>query len=121
MRRVLNVRLPRHRQRYHKRVQGEDVEQTEHAILIKQHEAHQHQAAGEQMRDVECEAIHHAPRETKRRSAARRPSMSAAPRNSDTRKTRILAMTVSNTASRKPPTASFITYTGILAAYAPKP
>ena len=42
--------------------------------------------------------------------------MSAAPRNSETRKTRILAMTVSNTTSTNPPTASLSTYTGTLMA-----
>src|SRR5438067_689587 len=83
-----------------------------HAILIEQHETYQHQAAGEQMRDIEGEPVHQPPRETKRSRAARRPSMSAAPRNSETRKTRILAMTVSNTASTNPPTASLSTYTG---------
>src|SRR5438046_742832 len=116
MGRVLDVRLPRHRHRDHEGVQGEDVEKAEHAILIEQHETHQHQAAGEQMRDIEGEPVHQPPRETKRSRAARRPSMSAAPRNSETRKTRILAMTVSNTASTNPPTASLSTYTGTLMA-----
>src|SRR5438552_6105925 len=114
MRRILDVRLPRHRHRDHEGVQGEEVEQAEHAVLVEQQETHQHQAAGEQMRDIEGEPVHQPPRETKRSRAARRPSMSAAPRNSETRKTRILAMTVSNTASTNPPTASLSTYTGTL-------
>ena len=42
-------------------------------------------------------------RETKSSSVAEKPSISAAPRNSGTRNTRILAMLVSNNASRKPP------------------
>src|SRR5437763_4415725 len=116
MRRVLDVRLPRHRHRDDQRVQGEDVEQAEHAVLVEQHEAHQHQTAGEHVRNVEGEGIHQPPRETKRSSAASSPSISAAPRNSETRNTRILAITVSNTASRNPPAASFATYTGTLAA-----
>ncbi len=63
-------------------------------------------AAGEQMRDVEGEAVHHKLRDTKSSSVPSRPSISAAPRKSGTRNTRILAIEVSNTASRKPPTAS---------------
>ena len=53
MRRILDVRLPGDRQREHDRVQREDVEQPEHAVLIEQHEADQHQAAGQHMRDIE--------------------------------------------------------------------
>ena len=82
MRRVLDVRLPRHRHRDHEGVQGERIEQAEHAILVEQHEADEHQAAGEQMRDIQSEAIHHTPRETKRSNGASRASMSAAPRKS---------------------------------------
>ena len=51
--RVLDVRLPRHRHGDDEGVQGEDIEQAEHAVLVEQHEAHQHQAAGEHMRNVE--------------------------------------------------------------------
>src|SRR6266568_1066871 len=108
MRCALDGRLPRHRYRNHKGMQGKDVDQAEHAVLVKQHEAHQHEAAGEQVREIQCEAIHHTPRETKRSNAASRPSMRAAPRKSDTRKTRILAVTVSKTANRKPPAISLI-------------
>src|SRR6266496_6537751 len=106
MGRVLDMRLPCHRNRDHERVQRERIEQAEHAILIEQHEAHEHQAAGEEMRDIQSEAIHHTPRETNRSNAASRASMSAAPKKSVTRKTRILATAVSKTASRNPPTAS---------------
>ena len=56
VRRVLDVGLPRHRHRDDERMQREDVEQAEHAVLIEQHEAHQHQAAGEHVRDIEGEA-----------------------------------------------------------------
>ena len=50
-------------------------------------------AAGEQMRDVEGEAVHHQKlRDTKSSSVASRPSINAAPRNSGTRNTRILAI-----------------------------
>ena len=103
---MLDVRLPCHRQRDDERVQREDVEQAEHPVLVQQHEADEHQPAGEQMGHVQCEAVHHTLCETNRSSAASRPSMSAAPRKSETRKTRIFAVTVSKTASRNPPTAS---------------
>ena len=33
-------------------MQREDVEQREHAVLVEQHEAHQHEA-GQQVRDVD--------------------------------------------------------------------
>jgi hypothetical protein len=46
-------------------------------------------------------------RDTKSRIMARSPSIRAAPRNSGTRKTRILAIAVSNSASRNPAAASF--------------
>ena len=44
------------------------------------------------MRDVEGDAVHHRLRETNSRRVASRPSISAAPRNSGTRNTRILAI-----------------------------
>ena len=55
VRRVLDVGLPGDRQRQHEGVQREDVEERVEAVLVEQHEAHQHQAAGEQMGDVEDE------------------------------------------------------------------
>src|SRR5690606_12764325 len=109
VRRVLDERLPGDRERQDERVQGVDVEQAEHAVLVEQHEADQDQAAGEQVRDVEVERVHQRLRDTNSRSVASRPSIRAAPRNSGTRNTRILAIEVSNTASRKPPTASLAT------------
>ncbi len=85
---------------------GIDVEQRVQPILIKFEEADQHQRAGEQMGDIEINPAHQKLPDTKRKSVASRPSISAAPRNSGTRNTRILAIDVSNSASRKPPTAS---------------
>ena len=55
--RVLDVGLPGYRQRQHESVQGKDIEQRVEAILVEQHEAHQHQPAGQQMGDVEGEAV----------------------------------------------------------------
>src|SRR5687767_1548525 len=92
-------------------MQGKVVHQPGHAVLVQQHEAHQHEAACEEMRDVEGEAIHQAACVTKSSSVASKPSISAAPRKSGTRNTRIFAIEVSNTASKKPPAASFATYT----------
>ena len=66
-------------------------------------------AAGKQMSDIEGEAVHQRLRETNSKSVPSRASMSAAPRKSGTRKTRILAMAVSNTARRMPQTASLPT------------
>ena len=99
---VLHVGLPGDRQRQHDRLQREDVEQRVKAVLIEQHEADQHQAARQQMRDVEGEALHFRVLETNNSSAPRKPSIRAAPTKSGTRKTRILAMLVSNTPSATP-------------------
>src|SRR6202030_509656 len=106
---VLDEGLPGHRHRQDQRVQREDVEQRIEPVLIELQEADQHQQAGEQMGDVEIDAAHQKLPETKRSSVAKRPSISAAPRNSGTRKTRIFAIDVSNSASRKPPAASLPT------------
>src|SRR6185369_12653184 len=106
VRRVLNIGLPRHRYRDHERVHGEQVDEAEHAVLIKQHEADENQAAGEQVCNIQRKAIHYIPRETNSSSAASRPSISAAPRKSETRNTRILATAVSKTANMNPPIAS---------------
>ncbi len=45
-------------------MQCEDIEQPEHAILIEQHEADQHQAAGQHVGHIEDEALHQKLRET---------------------------------------------------------
>ena len=84
-------------------MQREDVEQPEHAVLVEQHEADQHEAAGQHMGEIEDEPLHQKLRDTNSSSVPSRPSISATPRNSGTRKTRILAIDVSNRASRKPP------------------
>src|SRR5436305_14876844 len=102
-------------------MQCEDIQQRREPILVKQHETHQHQRAGEQVRDVEPKPAHHSPPDTKRSSVASRPSISAAPRNCGTRNTRILAIDVSKTASRMPPTASSIRYRPTPAAYVAPP
>src|ERR1700730_10160831 len=106
MRRVLDIGLPRHRKREHDGMQSKDVEQSEHAILIEEHKADEDHAAGQNVRGVEGERPHQKLREMKSSSVASRPSMSAAPRKSGTRKTRILAIDVSNSARRNPPTTS---------------
>ena len=111
VRRMLDMRLPGDRERDHQRVQREIVHQAGHAVLVEQHEAHQHETAGQQVRDVEGEAVHQPARVTNSSSVARKPSISAAPRKSGTRNTRIFAIAVSNTASTKPPAASFSRYT----------
>ena len=51
--RILHIGLPGDGERQHDRLQGEDVEQRVQAVLVEQQEAHQHEAAGEEMRDVE--------------------------------------------------------------------
>ena len=58
MRRVLHEGLPGDGKRQHDRLQREDVEQRIEPRLIEQHEAHQHERAGEQMGDVEGEPVH---------------------------------------------------------------
>ena len=103
---VLHVGLPGDREGQHYRLQSEDVEQRIKAVLIEQHEADQHQAAREQMGDVKREALHFRVLETNSRSAPRKPSISAAPTKSGTRKTRILAMLLSNTPSATPASVS---------------
>ena len=52
MRRVLRVGLPGDRRREHERMQGIDIEQRVEPVLVEQHEAHQHERAGEEMGDV---------------------------------------------------------------------
>src|SRR5260370_28605102 len=106
VRRILDIGLPRHRERQHQRMQREHVEQRIEPVLIELEKAHQHQRTCEQVSDVERQAAHHRLRETNSRSVASRPSISAAPRNSGTRNTRILAIDVSNSASSAAATVS---------------
>src|SRR5680860_972033 len=104
--RALDQRLPGDGERQHEGVQGEHVKQAIHAVLVKQHETDQHHAPGQHMCDIKSEILHHRLRVTNMSRVASRASMRAAPRNSGTRKTRILAIAVSKSASRKPPAAS---------------
>jgi hypothetical protein len=103
---VLNIGLPGHRKGEHDRMKRKNVDQREKAILIEHHETDQHQAAGEQVSDIEGKAVHQKLRETNSSSVPSKASMSAAPRKSGTRKTRILAIAVSNRARRMPQAAS---------------
>jgi hypothetical protein len=100
------VSLPGHGESQHHRLQCEDVQQRIKAVLIKQHEADQHQTARQEMGDVEGEALHFRVLVTNNSNAPRKPSIRAAPTKSGARKTRILAMLVSNTPSATPATAS---------------
>src|SRR5882724_3644140 len=92
MRRALQIGLPGDRARQRTGMQREHVEQGEHPVLIQQQEAQEDHGAREQMSNI----------------VASSPSMSAMPRNSGTRKTRILAMAVSNTTSRNASAASLM-------------
>ena len=107
VRRVLDVGLPGDREGEQKSVQREDVQKRVEAALIEHGEADEHEAAGQEVRDVEGEIVDHRLCTTKRSRLASSPSMKAAPRNSGTRKTRILAIAVSNRLRRTAPTASF--------------
>src|SRR5260370_7424558 len=121
VRRGLDVGLPGHRQRENDGLQREDVEKRVEAVLIEQHEADEHEAAGEQMGKIEAETLHQRLPETKRSKTARNPSISATPTKSGTRKTRILAIVVSNSASSAPATASLTIYASTPIAWATKP
>src|SRR5690606_15682163 len=83
------------------------------------HEAEQHESAREEVRDVELQSAHQNILDTNRSSVPSRPSMSAAPRNSGTRKTRILAIAVSKSASSTPATVSFAANAAVPTRWAP--
>src|SRR4029078_1583359 len=89
-------------------MQREHVEQRVKPILVQHHEADQNESAGKSTGDVEVEAVHLHQKllETNKSSVPSRPCISAAPRNCGTRKTRIFAVAVSNSASKKPAMAS---------------
>ena len=108
MRRVLDIGLPGDGKGEHQRVECEDVEQGIEPVLIKHHETDQDQSAGQGMGDVEGEAVHLHQKllDTNSSSVPSNPSISAAPRNCGTRNTRIFAVAVSNSARKKPATAS---------------
>src|SRR5262249_50703657 len=109
MRRPLDVRLPGYREGEDHGMQREHIEERIHAVLVEEEKTDEHEPAGEEMRGVEREGAqphHRTLRVTNRRSTARTPSISPAPRKSGTRKTRILAMVVSKKPRRAPPAAS---------------
>ena len=108
MGRVLNIGLPGDRKREHYGMERKDVEQRIKPVLVQHHETDQDQPASERMRDVKGEAVHLHQKlfDTNRRRVPSRPSMRAAPRNCGTRKTRIFAVAVSNSARKKPAAAS---------------
>jgi len=47
--RILHIGLPAHRKREHSRVQGKGIEHRVQPILVNQHQADEHQAAGEEV------------------------------------------------------------------------
>ena len=108
MRGALDFGLPGDRDRENQRMQREHLEQREHAVLVQQQKADQDQPAGQQVRDIELQigVGHYRTWVTNISRVASRASISAAPRKTGTRKTRILAMLVSKMASRYPATAS---------------
>ena len=106
--RVLQIGLPADAERQDARVDRKEIKQCEHAILIQQHEAHEDQGARQEMGDIAIERSHRDTRETNSMIVPRSPSMSATPRNSGTRNTRILAVAVSNMTSRNASAASLI-------------
>lgn len=98
--------LPGHGGREHQRVSGEHVDQSGQAVLVELHEAEQHEGAGEEVRDVETQVAHQNSLDTNSSSVPSSPSITAAPRKSGTRNTRIFAIAVSKSASRVPAAAS---------------
>src|SRR6266852_6582811 len=112
MRRVLDIGLPSDGKCEHQGMERKDIEQGIKPILVQHHEADQDKRACERMRDVEGEAmqLHQKLLDTNRRSVPSKPSISAAPRNCGTRKTRIFAVAVSNNARKKPAAASLARY-----------
>ncbi len=107
---LLDMRLPGDGKAQDHGMQREHVQEAVKPILVQKHQADQHQATGQQMRNVEGEAVHHKLRVTNSSSVPSSPNISAAPRNSGTRKTRILAIDVSNTASATPARVSLRRY-----------
>src|SRR5260221_3392789 len=111
MRRVLHEGLPGDGKREHQGMKRKNVEQRIKPVLVQHHEADQDEPARERMRDVEGEAVHLHQKllDTNSSSVPSKPSISAAPRNWGTRKTLIFAVAVSNSARKKPATASLTT------------
>src|SRR5271169_6825538 len=92
--------LPGDGERQDARMECKDIKQGEHSILIQQQEAHEHQGAREEMGDIAVEGSHPRTLDTNSIIVPRSPSISATPRKSGTRNTRILAMAVSKTTRR---------------------
>src|SRR5271169_6412021 len=99
--------LPGDRERQDDRMECKDIEQCKHAILIQQQEAHEHQGAREQMGNIAVESRHPRTLDTNSIMVPRSPSMSATPRKSGTRNTRILAMAVSKRTRKNANAVSF--------------
>ena len=55
---ILHVGLPADRKREQERVKREHVEQRVEPILIEHHQAHEHEAAGQEVRNVKCQTVH---------------------------------------------------------------
>ena len=55
---VLDPGLPRHRGGEQAGVQGKNVQEREHPVLVEQHEADHDHAAGQEMCDIEGVAVH---------------------------------------------------------------
>ena len=101
MRRVLDVGLPGDRSGQHQRVQRKDVEQRVEPVLIKLRKLTSTSAPASRWAMSKSIRLIRSSRDTKRSSVPSRPSISAAPRNSGTRNTRILAIDVSNSAEQE--------------------
>jgi len=105
MRRVLYESCQATEKGQHQRMHGIDIEERVEAILVEQRKVSPTPGRRrEDARHRNKDGPSKEPADTKRSSAPRSPSIKAAPRNSGTRKTRILAMAVSNIASSTPPT-----------------
>ena len=61
MRRVLDERLPGHRQRQDKGVRPQHMQQRQQPNLIQHQETQQHQEPRQHVRDIEGNAVHHIP------------------------------------------------------------
>ena len=81
---------------------GEDVQHAGDPVLVEEQEARDHHRTGQEMGEVEGQARHQSTRETKRRSVPRKLRTRAPPKNSGTRKTRILAIAFSKPARAAP-------------------
>ena len=91
-------------------MQRKDIEQRIKPVLIKLHEAHQHQEAGQQMSYIEGDAAHRQKlRETNSSKVAKQAKHQRRAEKCRHAEHTHLGDAVSNTASRTPPTASLAT------------